>query len=158
MPTGKITFPGGLSAPSIQVPYLPGSPLGVRGSKISHGGGVRAIPPQPSITIAYGTGRNEYYAGFVPEIAKANYLNPSNQGARAQGSFNAARQSACTSNSPSRSQFMEGYTQALQAFAASNTWQIAGQTSVGTRARQPSTKFVSPFSNLPIPVAMPWDL
>lgn len=158
MPTGKITFPGGLSAPSIQVPQLPASTRGIRGNKISTGGGANAVYPQPTVILDYGTGLNPFYAGFVPEIAKANYFNPSNQGARAQGSFNAARQSACTSNSPSRSQFMEGYTQALQVFAASNTWQIAGQTSVGTRAKQPSTKFVSPFSNLPIPVAMPWDL
>lgn len=157
MPTGKIIFPGGVSSPSIQVPYIPQSSKGVRGSKISNGGGVNATAPQPNVTISYGTGLNRFYASFIPEIAKANYLAPSNQGRRALDSFNFSRMVDPRDN-PSRSQFVEGYTDALQQFAASNTWQIAGATSVGVRAKQPSTKFVSPFSSLPIPVRMPWDL
>jgi hypothetical protein len=94
---------------------------------------------------------------MVPEVAKANFLAPSNQGHRAALD---SRQSMMYDprNNPSRSQMSEGYTQPIQQFAASNTWQIAGQTSVGQRAKQPSTKFVSPFSSLPIPTRMPWDL
>lgn len=157
MPTGKITFPGGVSSPSIQTPYLPGSPRGVRGSTISHGGGINVPISHPTVVPSYGTGLNHFYAGFVPEIAKANYLSPSNQGRRGSDNANFSRMIDPRDN-PSRSQFAEGYTNAIQQFAASNTWQIAGVTSVGTRAKQPSTKFVSPFSNLPIPVAMPWDL
>ena len=157
MPTGRITFPGGLSAPAIQVPFLPGSPNGVRGASISRGGGILAPIPQPVVTQGYGTGFTRFYAGFVPEIAKANYIAPTTQGQRALDNSDFSRM-AQPRNNPSRSQFVEGYTSAIQVFAASNTWQIAGATSVGTRAKQPSTKFVSPFSNLPIPVAMPWDL
>ena len=157
MPTGKINFPGGLSALNIHVPNLGGSTRGVRGASISAGGGVSAVTPGPNITIDYGAEQVKFYAGFVPEVAKANYLAPSNQGRKLQNNYNFSRM-ANPRNNPSRSQFLQGYTQAIQVFAASNTWQIAGQTSVGVRAKQPSTKFVSPFSNLPIPVAMPWDL
>jgi len=157
MPTGRITFPGGISSPSIQVPYLPGSSRGVRGSRISNGGGVNAPYPQPSVTPGYGTGLTPFYARIVPEIAKANYLNPSNQGRRALDASNFSRM-VQPANNPASSQMARGYTDPIQVFAASNTWQIAGATSVGVRAKQPSTKFVSPFSNLPIPVAMPWDL
>jgi len=158
MPTGKITFPGGLSAPNVHVPFIPAASPGVRGSANSRGpAGVNAVTPGPTVVIDYGAGLTKYYAGIVPEVAKANYLAPSNQGRVLQNSYNATRMDT-PRNNPSRSQFLQGYTQAIQVFAASNTWQIAGQTSVGTRAKQPSSKFVSPFSSLPIPVAMPWDL
>ena len=157
MPTGRITFPGGLSAPSIAVPSLFGPDRGVRGSSIGAGGGVSAVTPGPNIQIDYGAQQSHFYAGFVPEVAKANYLAPSNQGRKLQDNYQFSRM-ADPRNNPSRSQYLQGYTQAIQVFAASNTWQIAGQTSVGVRAKQPSTKFVSPFSSLPIPVAMPWDL
>lgn len=158
MPTGKITFPGGLSHQAIQVPKLPGSSRGVKGSQISTGGGVNAPYAQPTLIPSYGTGLTDYYAGIVPEIAKANYFVPSNQGHRALKASEFSRM-ADVHNSPSRSQMMEGYTEAIQQFNATNTYNTPnGQTSVGTRARQPSTKFVSPFSNLPIPTSMPWDL
>ena len=157
MPTGRINFPGGISAPSIHNPFLGGATRGVRGASISSGGPVNAVTPGPNVTIDYGAEQTKFYAGIVPEVAKANYLAPSNQGRKLQDNYNFSRM-VQPRNNPSRSQFLQGYTQAIQEFAASNTWQIAGQTSVGTRAKQPSTKFVSPFSNLPIPVAMPWDL
>lgn len=157
MPTGRITFPGGLSAPSIQVPFLGGTSRGVRGATISEGGGVNAVTPGPTVVIDYGARQTEFYAGIVPEVAKANFITPSNQGRVLQGAYNATRMDT-PRNNPSRSQFLQGYTQAIQVFAASNTWQIAGATSVGRRAKQPNSKFVSPFSSLPIPVAMPWDL
>lgn len=159
MPTGRITFPGGLSGHSIQVPVLPGSTPGTRGGSISNGGGVAAKVAQPPMQIDYGAlGSAIFYGGFVPEIAKANFLAPSNQGHRAAID---SRRSLMYDprNSPSRSQFAQGYTQPIQVFAASNTWQLSGPTdSPGTRAKQPSTKFVSPFTSLPIPVRMPWDL
>lgn len=168
MPTGKIVTPGGVSSPSIQVPRLPGPPQGVRAATISNDGkgnangvaGGRAIDPQPSVRIGYGTGLEAFYASFVPEIAKANFVNPSNQGRRAQGQFVDNYMPALGVNNPSRSQFAEGYTDALQQFAASNTWQLSGPTdSPGTRAKQPNQKFVSPFATAgPIPVKMPWDL
>jgi hypothetical protein len=160
MPTGRITFPGGIGSPTILVPIIAGNPRGVRdGNNSAYSGGGRGVNPQPNTAPGYGTGLNRFYAGFVPEVLKANYLNPSNQGARAEAQFSAARESACTSNSPSRSQMSEGYTAAIQEFAASNTWQLAGpKDSPGMRAKQPSTKFVSPFSSLPIPTRMPWDL
>lgn len=157
MPTGRITFPGGLSAPSIHVPSLGGAKRDVRGASFSAGGGVNAVTPGPNVQIDYGAQQTQYYAGIVPEIAKANYLAPSNQGRHLQDNYNFSRM-ADPRNSPSRSQYLQGYTQAIQVFAASNTWQVAGQTSVGVRAKQPSTKFVSPFASLPIPTAMPWDL
>jgi hypothetical protein len=161
MPTGRITFPGGISPNSIQVPYLPqqigGIKTGSGGSRAGGGGNVQ--PAEPPVQQPYGTlGSAEFYGTFVPEIAKANFIAPSNQGHRAAID---SRQSMMYNprNSPSRSQFSEGYTQAIQVFAASNTWQLAGPTdSPGTRAKQPNQKFVSPFSSLPIPVRMPWDL
>ena len=163
MPTGKITFPGGLSAPSIAVPFIPANPFGVRdgnNSNMAAGSGVTgAVTPGPSVVIDYGAQQTKFYAGFVPEVAKANYLAPSNQGRVAQNNFNAVRMDT-PRNNPSRSQFLQGYTQAIQAFAATNTWNTPNGASVtsGKRASQPSTKFVSPFSSLPIPTAMPWDL
>lgn len=162
MPTGRITFPGGLSGNAVQVPQLPQDISGVRGSSISYDDGhsiVQPIPSQPVVVPSYGTGQEAYYAAFIPEIAKANFLGPSTQGRRAQAQFRANYTPASANHNPSRSQKSEGYTNALQVFAASNTWQLAGpQDSPGTRAKQPSTKFVSPFASLPIPVKMPWDL
>lgn len=58
-------------------------------------------------------------------------------------------------NTPSRSQFSQGYTSPYQYFAGSNSWQTpAGQTSRGRRPAQPSIKFAGP--RYAIPVAMPW--
>lgn len=165
MPTGRLTYPGGISSQAIQVPHLPGSPAGVIGSSITYDDGhdVRKVPPpQPSIGPGYGASARDtaFYATFIPEIAKANFIAPSNQGRHLRGIYDQALQAPPSgSQAPSRSQMSEGYTDALQEFAASNTWQLAGPTdSPGTRAKQPSTKFVSPFSSLPIPVKMPWDL
>lgn len=165
MPTGRIVHPGGVTSPSIAVPYLPGPPQGVRGATISNDGhyaaaGGRGSDPTPSVRMPYGTDLTPFYAGFIPEVAKANYINPSNQGRRAQGVMLANYTPPSGVNNPSRSQIMEGYTDALQQFAASNTWQLAGPTdSPGTRAKQPNSKFVSPFSTAgPIAVRMPWDV
>ena len=166
MPTGRIVHAGGVSSPTITVPYLPGPPQGTRGATISDDGsgkdksaGGRAPTPQPPVQLNYGTHMEAFYAGIVPEIAKANFLSPSNQGRMAQSEFVDAMTPESANHNPSRSQMSEGYTDALQAFAASNTWQLAGPTdSPGTRAKQPSTKFVSPFETLPIPTKMPWDL
>jgi hypothetical protein len=158
MPTGRLTFPDGISAPAIQVPRLPGSPADTRGNNEGVGGGVSAPIVQPVIEPDYGAlHATERYAGLSVEVAKANFIYPTNQGHRAAVD---SRQSMMFDprNNPARMQFQEGYTAPIQLFASSNTWQIAGQTSVGTRAKQPSTKFVSPFSSLPIPVRMPWDL
>jgi hypothetical protein len=158
VPTGKITFPGGLSAPNVHSGFFGGPDRGVRGASFGAAGGVKAVTPGPNVVIDYGAQQTAFYAGFVPEVAKANYLAPSNQGRVLQNIYNATRMDT-PRNNPSRSQFLQGYTQAIQAFAASNTWNSAnGTSSVGSRAKQPSTKFVSPFSSLPIPTAMPWDL
>lgn len=160
MPTGRITFPGGLSGHTIHAPNLPGPTPGVKtGTGVSHTGGVAAKVAQPPMQIDYGAlGSAIFYGSFVPEVAKANFIAPSNQGHRAAIDN---RQSLMYDprNSPSRSQFSEGYTEAIQQFASTNTWNTpTGTTSKGTRAKQPSTKFVSPFASLPIPVRMPWDL
>lgn len=158
MPTGRITFPGGVSSPITHPPQLPGPRRGVRGRSISVGSsGIRTPITTPTVTFDYGAKRTAFYAGFVPEVYKANYLHPTNQGYKALQASNYSRM-ASPRNTPARSLYAEGYTDAIQLFAASNTWQIAGATSVGTRAKQPSTKFVSPFSNNPIPVSMPWDI
>lgn len=162
MPTGRITFQGGVSSPAIQVPVLPGNSVGVRGASISDTGKQVKIQnpnPHPPVYQPYGAHDTQFYAGFVPEIAKANNLNPSNQGHRLLGVQEANYTPMGASHSPSRSQFSEGYTDAIQVFASSNTWQLAGPVdSPGTRAKQPNQKFVSPFSSLPIPVKMPWDI
>lgn len=158
MPTGRVIFAGGLTHPPIQVPSLPDKIPGVRSGTGVQGGGVSAKVAQPIDIPSYGALETQFYAAFVPEIAKANNIAPSNQGHRAllQSRFSAM---AMPRNNPSRSQFSEGYTEAIQVFAASNTWQLAGPTdSPGTRAKQPNQKFVSPFSGLPIPTRMPWDL
>lgn len=160
MPTGKMIFAGGLSPLPINAPYIPGNPRGVRDGANSAGtAGGNAPQAAPGVMMDYGTEHLVYYAGIVPEIAKANFVAPSNQGRQMQNQFLAAMTPPQGSNQPSRSQFSEGYTAAIQVFAASNTYQLGGpQDLVGTRATQPSTKFVSPFSSLPIPVRMPWDL
>ncbi len=162
MPTGKVTFAGGVSSPAIQVPNLPGPPQGIRGSTISdRNGGGYGKPTSPADYPNYGgvVDNLGFYAGIVPEVAKANFIAPSSQGKRLLGIQQDSYTPPGASHSPSRSQFSEGYTNALQVFAASNTWQLAGPAdSPGTRAKQPSMKFVSPFSSLPIPTKMPWDL
>ncbi len=160
MPTGRLTYAGGISSPAIQVPNLPPRVPGTRGNDFAGiAGGINAEQAQPVTYVDYGTlGSASFYGGFVPEVAKANFVAPSNQGHRAALD---SRQVMMMSprNTPSRSQYSEGYTQAIQVFAASNTWQLAGSAdSPGTRAKQPNSKFVSPFSSLPIPARMPWDL
>lgn len=160
MPTGRIMFPGGLSGHDINSPYIPPQTPGIRdGTGSDKTGSPNYKAASPSVVIQYGALESaSFYASFVPEVAKANFIAPSNQGHR--GALN-SRQSLMFDprNSPSRSQFSEGYTAPIQVFAASNTWQLAGPVdSPGTRAKQPNQKFVSPFSSLPIPVKMPWDL
>ena len=98
------------------------------------------------------------YIGINPEIWKSYVAVPTNQGQRAAV---AQRGSMMFDprNSPSRSQFSEGYTIPIQNFSAYNTWNTpSGQTSVGKRLSQPSTKAVSPFASAPIPTRMPWDV
>ena len=157
----------GPSSHLIQVPFIPGAPQ-FKGqptpvgdganSQNSAGGNAKDPVPQPEKVVDYGI---EYYGTFygLPEIAKANGVNPSNQGHLALGQMMAAYMPMAPDQAPARSQKMEGYTAPLQQFSASNTYQIAGQTSVGVRQTQPRTnKFVSPFSSMPIPTRMPWDL
>lgn len=153
----------GPSSHLIQVPFIPGAPAGTANdgsnSQLSAGGNAKDPVPQPEKVVDYGTGA--YYRGFygLPEIAKANNIAPSNQGHRALGEMLAAYMPMAPDQAPARSQKAEGYTAPIQVFASSNTFQIAGQTSVGVRQTQPRTnKFVSPFSSMPIPVRMPWDL
>lgn len=98
------------------------------------------------------------YIGTNVEIAKSYVIHPTNQGQRAAI---ASRQSMMYDprNSPSRSQFSQGYTDPAQEFASANTWNSpAGLSSRGQRMRQPNLKAVSPFSRLPIPTRMPWDV
>lgn len=160
--TGRVISPGGLSGPAVSTPALPAGIPGVRGNEIhvGFGGGSFADYHQPDVYLEYGTGQEAFYASFTPAIAKANFLNPSNQGRRALSTVMAGYTPNVVQQSPARSQKQEGYTQAIQYFAASNTWQLAGPTdSPGSRAKQPSTKFVSPFSTAGnIPTRMPWDL
>lgn len=160
MTVGRLTVLGGLSSESIQVPFLPGSPTLTRGASISAGGGTGAKVPQPPFTQPYGAlEATQIYSRLSVEVAKANFIAPSNQGHRAAM---ASRRSMMYDprNSPDRSQFQEGYTAPIQQFASSNTYNTPNGATVqsGNRARQPSTKFVSPFSYLPIPTRMPWDL
>lgn len=94
------------------------------------------------------------YSRINDLIWRAQHQFPVNAAARAaraqrQVMFNDPR------NSPSRSQFSEGYTSPFQYFAASNTWQTpAGQQSRGRRATQPSVKFAGP--RFLIPTEVPW--
>ena len=61
------------------------------------------------------------------------------------------------SNNPSRSQFSQGYTDPIQMFAASNSWQQpAGQMVAGKVPKQPSLSFASP-GNMTIPTQMPFQ-
>lgn len=72
---------------------------------------------------------------------------------------NAQRKTMFTpvSNNPSRSQFSQGYTDPIQMFAASNSWQApAGQMVAGEVPRQPSLQFASP-GNLSIPTKMDYQ-
>lgn len=94
----------------------------------------RAIGPYSGVNAAY----------RASQAQRAIAQNPTN-GHMANG----AR------NSPSRSQYSEGYTPPFQYFASSNSWQTpAGRESRGRRARQPSTKFASPKAL--IPTQVPW--
>ena len=160
--TGRVISPGGLSGAAIHTPSLPAGIPGVRGNEIhaGFGGGGYADYHQPDTYLEYGTNLMSYYASFTPAVAKANFLNPSNQGRRALGTMMQAYTPAVVQRAPARSQKQEGYTQAIQQFASSNTWQTAGPSdSPGKRASQPSLKFVSPFTTAgSIPTKMPWDL
>jgi hypothetical protein len=152
----------GPSSHLIQVPFIPGAPVGTANdgsnSQLSAGGNAKDPVPQPEKVVDYGTDAYGFYAN-IPEIAKANGVFPSNQGHLALGQMMAAYMPDAPDQAPARSQKAEGYTAPIQLFASSNTFQIAGQTSVGVRQTQPRTnKFVSPFSSMPIPVRMPWDL
>ncbi len=113
----------------------------------------------PNVTAGRAAiGVPNYYIPINAEIAKSYVIPPTNQG---QIAAIAQRRSMMYDprNSPSRSQFSQGYTDPLQYFSAGNTWnQDSGLSSKGQRLRQPSTKAVSPFANLPIPTRMPWDL
>ncbi len=99
------------------------------------------------------------YIGTNAEIAKAYVIAPTNQGQR--GGV-AARMSMMYDprNSPSRSQFMNGYTDPIQVFASRQPWVGAegAQVKSGRRLKQPNSKAVSAFSSAPIPTRMPWDL
>ena len=162
MPISRIIHPTGLTGQPVQVPDLPsGIPGIITGTGVQGGpAGISGLAPaQPAQAPSYGM-IMPFYAGFVPEVAKANNINPSNQGQRALRDSSKWSFMAMPRNSPSRSQFSQGYTQPLQVFAASNTWQLAGPSDVnnGVRPKQPNQKYVSPFSTLPIPTRMPWDL
>jgi len=118
------------------------------------------VTPYPSgVAVAQAAqGIPNYYIPLNPEIAKAYVIAPTNQGQRAAI---AQRQSMMFDprNSPSRSQFVQGYTDPIQSFVGTNTWETpSGLSSKGDRMRQPSTKAVSPFASVPIPTRMPWDL
>lgn len=154
----------GPSSHVIQVPFIPGSPAGTANdgsnSQLSAGANAKEPIPQPEKVVNYGT--QDYYGLYSKasvEAVKAQSLNPSNQGHLALGQMLAAWMPLAPDQAPARSQKVEGYTAPIQLFASSNTFQIAGQTSVGVRQTQPRTnKFVSPFSSMPIPTRMPWDL
>ena len=160
MPTGRMTHIGGLSAINAY-PHLPPPIPGIKTGSGNEGAILKPLTiAQPTAIPDYGTsGQAVFYArSGVTEVAKANFVAPTTQGHRA-AIANRSTLSYEPNNSPSRSQFSEGYTIPLQIFAASNTWQLAGPNdSPGTRAKQPNQKFVSPFSSMPIPVRMPWDI
>lgn len=123
-------------------------------SHLSHVG----LPYEQYLLASVGRTSSISYIPINEEIAKSYVIHPTNQGQR--GGI-ASRQSMMYDprNSPSRSQFSEGYTNPVQVFASQNSWQTpTGLSSKGQRQRQPSTKTVSPFSRLPIPTRMPWDL
>jgi len=120
--------------------------------------GHTGLPYEQILKASHGIASSVAYIPLNPEIAKSYVIAPTNQGQR--GGI-AARQSMMYDprNTPSRSQKQEGYTEPVQVFASQNSWQTPiGLSSKGERERQPSTKLVSPFSNLPIATRMPWDL
>jgi hypothetical protein len=99
------------------------------------------------------------YAGLNSLIGRAINQFPINAAFRASVAQRQIAQSPPMANrarnSPSRSQYSEGYTSPFQYFAASNSWQTpAGRESRGRRASQPSTKFASPRTT--IPTQVPW--
>jgi len=151
-----------LSDKQAQKEYLDsyGRPAPVVSPVVGHVG-MNYLPAVPSPNMDAGLasrGVPNFYIPMNIEIAKAYVVNPTNQGQR--GGI-AARQTMMMDprNSPSRSQFSEGYTIPIQQFTSNNTWQTpSGQNTAGVPQRQPSTKFVSPFSAPPIPTRMPWDL
>lgn len=100
-----------------------------------------------------------YYVPLNIEIAKSYVIHPTNQGQR--GGI-AARQVMMNDprNSPSRSQFNEGYTIPIQQYGAQITWETpSAQNTAGKLPTQPSMKLASPFTSAaPIPTRMPWDL
>lgn len=160
----RVIFPGGLTHQPIQTPNLPDQIPGIKtGTGVQGNYGTTGQVAQPVSIPSYGAYaamQQGFYAGFVPEIAKANLINPSNQGHRALADIKSGYFGVIGNAKPSRSQFSEGYTQPIQVFAASNTWQLAGpnDNNNGVRPKQPNQKYVSPFSSLPIPTRMPWDL
>lgn len=100
-----------------------------------------------------------YYIPLNAEIAKSYVISPTDQGQR--GGI-ASRQTMMKDprNTPSRSQFNEGYTIPVQQFGAQILWETpSGQHTAGQLPRQPSTKLASPFTTSdPIHTRMPWDL
>ena len=121
----------------------------------------RAMQPSPGVASSLQSASHNMgmYIAINPEIWKSYVAAPTNQGQRAAI---AARQSMMYDprNSPSRSQFSQGYTAPIQSFKSNNTWQTptGSEPSGGLRQRQPSLKAVSPFVSAPIPTRMPWDL
>jgi hypothetical protein len=116
--------------------------------------------PLPNVDASLAIhGSAAYYIPLNPELWKSYVAVPTNQGQR--GGI-ASRQTMMFDprNSPSRSQMSEGYTIPIQQFGAQILWETpSGQHTAGQNARQPSTKFASPFSTTqPIPTRMPWDL
>lgn len=63
-------------------------------------------------------------------------------------------------DNPQAAQFLTAYTQPLQKFYQTNTWNApAGDVSPGRRIAQgTSGKVASPTSHLPIPANMPWEV
>jgi hypothetical protein len=137
-----------------------GSPPPIISDDVGHSGDLgRAIVTNPNVIASEAAmGVPNYYIPINPSIWKSYVAVPTNQGQR--GGI-AARQSMMFDprNSPSRSQFVQAYTDPVQSFAAGNTWQTpSGLSSKGNRGNQPSIRKVSPFSTVPIPTRMPWDL
>lgn len=116
-----------------------------------------AYDPTPNQDASVNThGTPVTYIPLNPEIAKAYVIHPTNQGQRAAI---AQRETMMFQprNSPSRSQFSQGYTNPIQEFEASLLWDTpSGQHTAGKRQSQPSMKFVGPTT--PIVTRMPWDL
>lgn len=126
--------------------------------------GVPQFLDNPGMSYAQQVAASHTYTpalAYMPinlSIQKSRVIHPTNQSQRAAV---ASRQVMMDDprDVPSRSQKVEAYTSPAQLFAATNTWNDQrGTSSRGTRQKQPSLKTVSPFSRLPIPVRMPWDL